>query len=95
MPAKKTDDTPPITGIGNNSEEELKRLDTRIDELEEQKADVLADIKDVWTEVKSSGFDVKVLRQVRKLRAMDKAARDEQFTLVNLYANVLGIGDLV
>lgn len=96
MPAKKTDeDTPPITGIGNNSEEELKRLDARLDDLEEQKADILGDIKDVWSKVKASGFNVKVVRQVRKLRAMDKAARDEQFALVNLYANALGIGDLV
>ena len=84
-----------ITEIGDNSVAVLKRTSERLDALEDQKADIAADIKDVWIEVKSAGFDVKVLRRLRALQKVSKDERDEMTTLVNLYANALGIGDLI
>ena len=96
MPANKTDkDTSPITGIGNNSEAELKRINARLDELEEQKAEIADDLKDVWREVKSTGFDVKVLRALRAMLKQDKAERDEIASLIDTYAEALGVADLI
>lgn len=89
------EEKPAITGIGNNSEAELKRLHERLDELEEQKKDISDDLKDVWREVKSAGFDVKALRALRAMLKQDKDARHERDQLVDLYANALGVADLV
>ena len=68
----------------------LKSLIQRIEKLEEEKANIANDIKEVYSEAKSAGYDVKILRQVIRLRKLDKADRDEMDELLELYLNALG-----
>ncbi len=68
----------------------LKSLIQRIEKLEEEKANIANDIKEVYSEAKSAGYDVKILRQVIRIRKMDKADRDEMDELLDLYLNALG-----
>ncbi len=68
----------------------LKSLIQRIEKLEEEKANIANDIKEVYSEAKSAGYDVKILRQVIRIRKMDKADRDEMDELLDLYLSALG-----
>lgn len=81
-----TEETP---GVGHNSggiaADRLQSFLERIERLEEEKAALAADIRDVYAEAKGSGFDTKVLRQVVKRRRMDQADRDEMDALLDLY----------
>lgn len=69
----------------------LKSFVERIEKLEEEKKAIGADIRDVYSEAKGTGFDVKILRQVIKLRKMDSADRDEQDQLLDVYKHALGM----
>lgn len=87
-----------MTGIGHNSgdiggisSDRLKSFVERIEHLAEEKASLANDMKDVFAEAKSVGFDTKIMRQVIRLRKMDKADRDEQQELLELYGQALGI----
>lgn len=70
--------------------DQLRSIIQRIERLEEQKAEVSTDIKEVYLEAKSNGFDTKALRQVIKIRKQDKAEREEQEAIVDLYLNAVG-----
>lgn len=72
---------------------QLRQLVERIERLEEEKKAIADDIKDVYGEAKSNGFDTKVLRQVVRIRKMDQAERQEQESLLDLYLGALGMGD--
>lgn len=76
---------------GNISAEQLRLLIERIERLEEEKKGLNDDIKDVYSEAKSTGFDTKTMRRIIALRKMDKAARDEQDALIETYRNALGM----
>ena len=76
--------------IGSNTAAELKALVERIEALEEQKQAVSDDIKEVYSEAKSTGFDAKILRKVISLRKMDATARNEQRSLIDTYLHALG-----
>jgi uncharacterized protein (UPF0335 family) len=69
---------------------QLKTIIERIERLEEDKAGVMADLKEVYAEAKGNGFDVKILRKVVRLRKQDKAKRDEEEALVDLYLSAIG-----
>ena len=69
----------------------LRQIVQRIERLEEEKAALAEDIKQVYAEAKAHGFDTKILRQVIRLRQMDKADRTEQEALVDLYLDVLEV----
>lgn len=69
--------------------EQLQQIVMRIERLEEEKKGIADDIKEVYAEAKSNGFDVKILRQVIRLRKMDKAALQEQDALLELYRDAL------
>jgi len=79
--------------IGHNSiaGEQLQSLIERIERLEEEKSQLTADIGDIFKEAKGNGFDPKTMRQVLKLRKMDKADREEQEALLDLYMSALGL----
>ena len=64
----------------------------RIERLEEQKKALMADIKDVYDEAKATGFDAKIMRQLIKLRNMDKDLLAEQDDLLNTYREAVGLG---
>ncbi len=68
----------------------LKTFVQRIERLEEDKAGIADDIKDVYHEAKSEGFDVKVLRKVITLRKKDPQERAEEEELLELYLSALG-----
>ena len=77
-----------------SSDTAAKRLRTfieRIERLEEEKAGIAADIKEVFAEAKGTGFDVKVMRQVIRLRKQDVEDRREQEELLDLYKRALGM----
>lgn len=84
-------------GVGDNSGPagfaagELKAFVERIERLEEEKQALQDDIKDIYAEAKGTGFDVKILRQVVRIRKQDKADREEQEALLDLYLQALGM----
>lgn len=77
--------------VGGIAGDRLRSLIERIEKLEEEKAALSADIREVFAEAKGEGFDVKVMRQVIKLRKMDRSEADELDTLLDLYKQALGM----
>ena len=69
----------------------LKSFIERIERLEEEKRALAEDIKDVYAEAKGTGYDVKIMRKIVSLRAMDAADRAEQETLLDVYKHALGM----
>ncbi len=82
-------------GIGHNSvsADQLRLFMERIERLEEEKKGIADDIRDVFAEAKGQGYDVKTMRQVLKLRSMEKDARMEQEALLDTYLAALGMLD--
>ena len=68
----------------------LRSIIERVERLEEDKAAVLTDIKEVLSEAKGEGYDVKIIRQVVRLRRIDKAKRQEAEAVLDLYLSALG-----
>ncbi len=71
--------------------EELKQFIERIERLEEEKAGIAGDIKDVFAELKGRGFDSKAIRQLLRIRKQDHAERQEQEAILELYMQALGM----
>jgi uncharacterized protein (UPF0335 family) len=70
---------------------QLKSLVERIERLEEEKTALSADIREVYAEAKGNGFDTKIIRQVIRMRRLDKADRQEQEAVLDLYLSALGM----
>jgi uncharacterized protein (UPF0335 family) len=79
------------TEVGGIAGERLRSIVERIERLEEEKKALSSDIKDIFAEAKSAGFDVKVLRAVIRLRKQEPAEVEEQETLLDLYRRALGM----
>jgi len=79
-------------GSSEISSERLLSFIKRIEKLEEDKAAVAEDIRDVYAEAKSTGFEVKIIRQVVRLRKMELEKRREQEELLELYMAAIGEG---
>ncbi|MBB4837276.1 uncharacterized protein (UPF0335 family) [Sphingomonas kyeonggiensis] len=73
------------------SAEQLRLFIERIERLEEEKKGIADDVKDVYSEAKSTGFDVKTMRAIVRLRKMEKHHRDEAEMLLETYKQALGI----
>lgn len=73
------------------SAEQLRQFIERIERLEEEKRAFTDDIKDVFSEAKSTGFDVKTMKAVLRLRRMEKHHRDEADALLETYRTALGL----
>jgi len=84
------DDSSSIDVLNSAAQSQLKSVIERIERLEEDKAAVSADLKEVYLEAKGNGFDVKILRKVVRLRKQDKAKRQEEEALVDLYLSAIG-----
>ena len=84
------DDSSNIDVLNASAQGQLKTIIERIERLEEDKAAVAADLKDVYAEAKGNGFDVKTLRKVVRLRKQDRAKRDEEEALLDLYLSAIG-----
>lgn len=72
---------------------QLNKFVDRIERLEEERRELGADIREVYAEAKGAGFDVKVLRQIIRLRKMDPADRQETEFLRDEYKKLLGIAE--
>ncbi len=70
---------------------QLRSVVERIERLEEEKAAISADIKEVYAEAKGNGFDPKILRKVIRLRKVDPSERDEEQALLDVYMHALGM----
>jgi uncharacterized protein (UPF0335 family) len=77
--------------VGGIQGDRLQSFIERIERLEEEKAALASDIKDVFSEAKGTGFDTKIMRQILKLRKMDRDDLQEQETLLELYKAALGM----
>lgn len=84
-----------MTGAGHNSvaKDQLRAIVERIEHLEEEKAGIASDIRDVYAEAKGTGFNVKALRAVVRLRRQDQAEREEHEAQVDLYMVALFPGE--
>jgi uncharacterized protein (UPF0335 family) len=76
--------------LTQSAQEKLRHIVTRIERLEEEKAGLAADIKDVYAEAKALGYDTKVLRKVISLRKQDRQERAEMEQVLDLYMAALG-----
>jgi uncharacterized protein (UPF0335 family) len=76
---------------GGIAADRLRSFLDRIERLEEEKAGLTADIREVYAEAKGSGFDTKVMRQIVRLRKMDSADRQEQEALLDVYRRAIGL----
>lgn len=79
------------TNYGGVAGKQLKAFIERVERLEEEKQAITDDIKEVYGEAKGNGFDTKVMRQVVKLRKMDRADRQEFEAILDLYMHALGM----
>ncbi len=70
---------------------ELKSFVERIERLADDKKAIGDDIKDIFTEMKSRGYDVKIVREILKIRKIDRATRDEMETILDTYKAALGL----
>lgn len=77
--------------LHGNAKERLRTIIERIERLEEEKAALAADIREVFAEAKSSGYDTKALRQIIKIRKQDDHERMEQEALLATYMHALGM----
>lgn len=96
-----TDDTP---GEGHNSGDlsahpdvlnqtaqgQLRSIIERVERLEQEKAEIAEQIKEVYAEAKGNGFDTKIIRKLIRSRKMDRAKRSETRAILELYASALG-----
>lgn len=80
-----------MSEVGGIASDRLKSLIERIERLEEEKTALSSDIRDIFAEAKSAGFDVKIMRQIIKLRKMNPADRDEQEFLLETYRKALDV----
>jgi uncharacterized protein (UPF0335 family) len=84
------DDSSSLETLGVTAQGKLKSLVERIERLEEDRAAVASDLKEVYAEAKGEGFDTKIIRKVVRLRKADAAKRQEEETLVELYISAIG-----
>lgn len=82
------DNRPPAETV---AAEQLKSFIERIERLEEEKAGIAGDIKDLYAEAKGTGYDVKALRKIVSLRKKDHAERQEEEAVLELYMQALGM----
>ena len=77
--------------IGGISADVLRLIVDRVESLEQEKKALSDDIKDVYAQAKSQGFDPKILRQIIRLRKLDRTEREEAEQLLDLYLTAIGM----
>ena len=84
-----------MSSVGHNSAnvagERLRSLVERVERLEEEKKALSSDIKDIFTEAKSAGYDIKVLRQLIRIRKLDPNEVSEAEQLLEVYRAAIGM----
>ena len=84
------DDSSNIDVLNSTAQSQLKSIIERIERLEAEKAEVAEQIKEVMAEAKGNGCDTKILRKVVRLRKQDRAKRQEEEAILDLYLSALG-----
>lgn len=77
--------------VGGINAGQLVSFIQRIENIEEEKANLAADVREIFAEAKAQGYDVKIMRQIIKLRKLDAEDRDEQETLLEVYKRAVGM----
>lgn len=77
--------------VGGIAADRLRSIIERVERLEEERKALSGDIKDIFTEAKSAGFNVKVIRQIIRLRKQEPADVEEEETLLDIYRRALGM----
>jgi uncharacterized protein (UPF0335 family) len=75
----------------NVAADQLRLFIERVEGLEQEKSEILTDIKDVYAEMKANGYDTKTVRAIVKLRRMESHARQEADALLETYRSALGL----
>jgi uncharacterized protein (UPF0335 family) len=91
IPQNADDDEKQSKDVGGVAGKRLTSFIERVERLEEEKAGLADDIKDVYAEAKGVGFDVVTVRRIIKLRKMDPEKRREQDELLELYMSAVGM----
>ena len=78
-----------MADVGGIAANQLKAYIERIERLEEEKRAITQDIREVYSEAKGTGFDPKIMRQIVKLRKIERSERQEQEALLELYMTAL------
>jgi uncharacterized protein (UPF0335 family) len=86
-----SDPSEDVKDVGGVAGQRLKSFLERLERLEEEKAGVSEDIKEVYAEAKGVGFDVKIMRRIMKLRKMEPDKRREENELLELYMSAIGM----
>jgi uncharacterized protein (UPF0335 family) len=81
----------PEPDVGGIATDRLRSIIERVERLEEERKALSDDIKDIFQEAKSAGFEVKVVRQIIRIRKQEPAEVEEQETLLDLYRRALGM----
>ncbi|MEP4379844.1 MAG: DUF2312 domain-containing protein [Alphaproteobacteria bacterium] len=79
-----------MSDTGGIAADRLRSFIERVERLEEDRANLNADIREVYSEAKSAGFDAKTMRQIVRLRKLEPAERQEQEHLLEVYRNAIG-----
>ena len=77
--------------VGGIAGDRLKSFIERIERLEEEKRALAEDVKEIYPEAKGAGFDVKIIRQIIRIRKMDEDDRDEAEALLDTYLRAIGM----
>lgn len=84
------DDISNVDVLNSAAKSQLLTIIERIDRLEQDKEAVTGDLKEVYAEAKGNGFDTKIIRKVIRIRKQDRAKRQEEAALVDLYMSAIG-----
>ena len=82
---------PELTPSENTSVNQLSQYIERIERLEEEKRALMADIRDIYSEARATGFEPKIMRQIIKMRGLDKEVLAEQDILLSTYRAAVGL----
>lgn len=80
-----------MSDTGGIAAERLRSFIERVERLEEDRANLNADIREVYSEAKAAGFDAKTMRAIVRLRKLEPGERREQEHLLEVYRNAVGI----
>ena len=82
---------PKLTPSANTSVNQLSQYIERIEHLEEEKRALMADIRDIYSEARATGFEPKIMRQIIKMRGLDREVLAEQDILLSSYRAAVGL----
>ncbi|WP_367161257.1 DUF2312 domain-containing protein (plasmid) [Kozakia baliensis] len=77
--------------VGGIAADRLRSIIERIERLEEERKAIAGDIKDIFSEAKGAGFDVRTIKAILKLRRLEPAEIEESETLLDIYKRALGM----